>query len=153
MTSVQTSPEHWLKKAYGRDKESLRVFAVGVITYFAPEAAMRLGARWFAELADSAAFRDRYHTLRRKFWRGFITAVSVSAVVLGVLALNGHYVKERQSWLRILAAVVALTATLGRGGWDIQSIKNKTVVERIDRGMYLIGQLGALTILLLILGW
>ncbi len=68
-------------------------------------------------------------------------------------AVAGHQVRDGQSWLRIVAAILALTATLGRGGWDVQSIKGKTVVERIDRGMYLSGQLGAFALLVLILGW
>jgi hypothetical protein len=54
-------------------------------------------------------------------------------------------------WLRIAAAMLALTAALGRGGWAIQSFDGKTVVERIDRGMYRIGQLGAAALLIFVL--
>jgi len=46
---------------------------------------------------------------------------------------------------------VALTATLGRGGWGIQTIKGTSGIERIDRGMYVLSQLGATAILLLAL--
>jgi hypothetical protein len=38
---------------------------------------------------------------------------------------------------------MAITATLGRGGWAIQTLNNPTVVERVDRGMFVIAQLGA----------
>ena len=34
-------------------------------------------------------------------------------------------------------------AALGRGGWGIQSFKGTTPVERIDRALYTIEQLGA----------
>lgn len=154
-TPMKASPvrSSWLRDAYRRDKQSLRVVAVGVLAYVAPEAAIRLGARWFPELADPAPFRERYYTLRRKFWRGFGSAVAVAALALGTLTLTGHYVRDGQSWLRISAAIIALTATLARGGWDIQSIEGVTVLERIDRGMYRIGQLGAFALLVLILGW
>jgi hypothetical protein len=143
----------WLTNAYRRDKESLRVVAVGVLAYVAPEAAMRLGGGWFTELADPAPFRDRYYILRRKFWRGFVNAVAVATLALTTLTLTGHHVRDGQSWLRILAAIIALTATLARGGWEIQSIDGVTVLERVDRGMYRIGQLGAFALLVLILGW
>lgn len=148
--SVRSS---WLREAYRRDKESLRVVAVGALAYVAPEGAMRLGARWFAELADPAAFRDRYYILRQKFWRGFVHVAAIAALALAALTLTGHHVRDGQSWLRIAAAILALTATLARGGWEIQSLDGTTVVERIDRGMYRIGQLGAFALLVLILGW
>jgi hypothetical protein len=149
----------WLKGAYRRDKESLRVVAIGLLTYVVPEAASRLSSRWFPELAesapfaDSATFKEPYYVLRRKFWRGFFATVAVAILALGTLALAGHQVRTAQSWLRIVAAVIAATATLARGGWEIQSVKGRTVVERIDRGMYRIGQLSAFALLVLIFGW
>ncbi len=54
-------------------------------------------------------------------------------------------------WLRGVAVVMVLTASLGRGGWIIQSYKGNTVVERIDRGMYVLGQLGAAMLLVFVL--
>jgi hypothetical protein len=143
----------WLSSALSRDLDSTRVFCIGIVAYVAPNAGMRLGARWFDELKDPAAFSERFHILRRKFWNGFAKAVVVAMSALGGLALAGHGTPNAVSWLRIFAAILALTATLGRGGWDIQSYKGQTVVERIDRGMYLIGQLGAFALLVLLLGW
>jgi hypothetical protein len=47
--------------------------------------------------------------------------------------------------------MLALTTALGRGGWTIQTWAGTTVVERIDRGMYVIGQLGAAALLIFVL--
>ena len=54
-------------------------------------------------------------------------------------------------WLRVLAVIVALTAALGRGGWAIQTFEGDTVAERVDRGMYVLGQLGAASLLIFVL--
>lgn len=84
--------------------------------------------------------------------RSALTVIAVVALVLlfqhlrkGGLSLAGD------DWLRIAAAMLALTAALGRGGWTIQSWDGTTVVERIDRGMYVIGQLGAAALLIFVL--
>jgi hypothetical protein len=50
--------------------------------------------------------------------------------------------------LRIGAVTLALMAALGRGGWAIQSYKGTTPIERIDRGLYVIEQLGAAALLI-----
>lgn len=51
----------------------------------------------------------------------------------------------------MVAVFVALAAALGRGGWRIQTCKSETAAERIDRGMYVLGQLGAAALLVFIL--
>jgi hypothetical protein len=63
----------------------------------------------------------------------------------GSLSLHGD------TWLRIGAAMLALVAALGRGGWSIQTYKGATIPERIDRGMYMVEQLGAAAILIFVL--
>ena len=47
---------------------------------------------------------------------------------------------------------MALTATLGRGGRGIETFPQETIIERIDRDMLMIAQLGATTFLLIALG-
>ena len=74
-----------------------------------------------------------------------IGLVLVGRHVAGGLALPGP------DWLRVLAATMALTAAIGRGGWMIQSWGGNTVVERIDRAMYVIGQVGAAALLVFVL--
>ena len=63
----------------------------------------------------------------------------------------GHPIPDGWEWLRLLAVSVALLAALGRGGWLIQTWKDDTVIERVDRGMYRVGQLGAAALLILIM--
>ena len=53
--------------------------------------------------------------------------------------------------LRLFAIFLALLSALGRGGWEIQTFKGDTVVERVDRAMYKVGQLGAAVLLILIM--
>ena len=64
------------------------------------------------------------------------------------LVVAGYTVADKSFCLRLVAIIIALTASLGRGGWNIQSYKGKTVIERIDRGMFVLSQLGATVILL-----
>ena len=133
--------------------DTLRVFGVGVLAYISPSLAIRYGALWFSELADHSEWIDRFRILRRKYWRAFFTVSGVAVLALGTALALGHHPTTPDKWLRILAATLALTATLGRGGWAIQSFKGATIVERIDRGMYVLSQLGATVILLLLLAW
>ena len=87
--------------------------------------------------------------MRKRFWRGFIFAGGTTAVILGVQAHLGLLIDaDLRYWLRIAAVLLALTATLGRGGWEIQTPKNRTIIERIDRGMYVLSQLGATALLM-----
>jgi hypothetical protein len=132
--------------------ESLRVTTVGVVSYLSTEAALVLGRRWFQELKTPDEWRPRFQVLRRRLWRSAALVVAVAATVLAVLAYSSRAPDEVHEWLRVGAAVVALTASLGRGGWAIQSFKGCTIVERIDRGMFVLSQLGATALLLIALG-
>ena len=126
----------------------MKIFILGVIIYFSKSLFFKIGSRWFNELRNREDFEERATILRKNFWKSFL----LSLVVIGITALYlvqvGHAVPDKSFCLRLLAIVIALTASLGRGGWNIQSYKGKTVIERIDRGMFVISQLGATVILL-----
>jgi hypothetical protein len=132
--------------------EALRVTILGFCLYVSPQLFLTVGPMWFEELQESEAWESRAQTLHRKFWRAFGLVVGLVFVVTTVLFWRGciHALSLHQV-LRLFAVILALTATLGRGGWDIQSYKGRTVIERIDRGMYVLSQLGATTLLLILL--
>jgi hypothetical protein len=129
-------------------RDSLQVLCLSFLLLTIPPAFRSLAAAWYPAETYNAGAR----TLRRRFWRSVVMVVAVVALVLvaqnlraGCLSLAGD------DWLRIAAAMLALTTALGRGGWTIQTWAGTTVVERIDRGMYVIGQLGAAALLIFVL--
>ena len=72
--------------------------------------------------------------------RGLFRVVfGLTAIVLAVLYLADAFPNGPRNWLRIFAATVAMTGTLGRGGVGIWTFPQKTVVERIDRGESFLG--------------
>lgn len=132
--------------------ESIKILILGVIVYVSSRLFFRLGARWFPELRPPGQFQDRVATLRKRFWRSFFVVVGTTAVVLVMQYVSGSFPNAARNWLRVAAANVALVATLGRGGWAIQSFNGQTIVERIDRGMFVLSQVGATILLLFALG-
>ncbi len=134
---------------------TVRTLVLGFCVYLCPPLFVVLARRWFPT-EYSGDGRDDHErtarTLRRRFWRGFALSAGVVAVVLVAQwwRLDGLDF-GRDDWLRVVAVVIVLTAALGRGGWAIQSWDGDTVVERIDRGMHVIAQLGAAALLVLVL--
>ncbi len=134
---------------------TVRTFVLGFCVYFCPPLFLIFARRWFP--VEYSGDKDDQHertarTLRRRFWRGFALSAGVVAAVLVAQwwRLDGIDF-GRDDWLRVVAVVMVLTAALGRGGWTIQSWDGDTVVERIDRGMHVIAQLGAAMLLVFVL--
>ena len=134
--------------------ESIKILLLGVIIYLLPPGLFfRLGGRWFPEeLTEPNPFPDRVAILRRRFWWAFSVVFGLIAVVLAGSYVLGSFPNGPRNWLRIIAVGVALTATLGRGGRGIETFPQETIIERIDRGMFMISQLGATAFLLIALG-
>ncbi len=87
--------------------------------------------------------------IRRKFWQSALMIIGVVILVLFLQYIQrGRLPLALGDWLRIAAVILALMAALGRAGWAIQTWKGSTVAERIDRGMYMIEQLGAAALLI-----
>jgi hypothetical protein len=126
----------------------MKIFILGMIVYFSKNIFFKLGSHWFEELKDKEGFEKRASTLRENFWKSFFLSFAVIGAVVSYLVYTGHTVIDRNFCLRLVAIMLALTASLGRGGWNIESNKGKTVIERIDRGMFVLSQLGATVILL-----
>lgn len=72
-----------------------------------------------------------------------------SDISYSVLFFNAHFTTKH--CFQVAGAFIALTAVLGRGGWGIQTASGETVLEKIDRGMFVISELGAIGILLFVL--
>ena len=134
--------------------ESIKILLLGVIVYLlSPGLFFRLGGRWFSELkTPNEEFRRRATILRRRFLRAVVGVFILLTVVLAGLCLVGLFPNGLQNWLRVIAAFLALSATLGRGGRSIETFPQETVVERIDRGMFVIAQVGTTVLLLVALG-
>ena len=134
--------------------ESIKILLLGVIIYLlSPGLFFRFGGRWFPEeLTEPNPFPDRVAILRRRFWGAFSVVFGLIAVVLAGSYVLGSFPNGPRNWLRIIAVGVALTATLGRGGRGIETFPQETIIERIDRGMFMISQLGATAFLLIALG-
>ena len=133
--------------------ESIKILLLGVIVYlFSLNLFFRVGGCWFPELEATSKVRCRVTTLRQRFWWAFAAVLTLLVIVLAVLYLLDAFPNGLRNHLRIAAALVALTATLGRGGRAIETFPQQTVVERIDRGMFVIAQLGTTVLLLVALG-
>lgn len=131
--------------------EHLRVIILGVSIYVFPTLSRWLAARWFALEYSSLKnpdFDTRAHLMRQRFWRGtFWVIFAVGIGLLSAWAWQRSLDLSLANWLRIIAASMALVASLGRAGYAIQTWKQETVMERIDRGMHVFGQLGAVAFL------
>ncbi len=127
----------------------MKVLILGIVVYISKDLFFKLGQNWFEELKDKEGFTGRVSALRKSFWKAF-------AISCAVVFLSGIYIVQTSQvtlnshlFIRLSAIIVALTAALGRGGWQIESYGNSTIVERIDRGMYSLSQIGATVMLLL----
>ena len=131
--------------------DRVQVLCLGFLLLTAPPAFRWLAAIWYPALYGPDAGPQHHDTariLRRKFWKSAVTVF----VVLSLVILLRHLRKDAlplagDAWLRIAAVTLALMAALGRGGWGIQSFTGTTPVERIDRGLYMLEQLGAAALL------
>ena len=111
-----------------------RMVLLGFCVYLSPKRFDMLAARWFpgeftgeAKLGHSRSAR----IIRVRFWKAAATTTGVvGAILVAVLFLRGSVTMSAGDWVRVTAAVTALTAALGRGGWPIQTWKSTTVVER-----------------------
>lgn len=127
----------------------MKILVLGVLVYISKNLFFVVGRKWFEELQDHEGFSDRVDSLRRNFWKGFLISFVVVTTSAAYMVLSGQIFVSGDLIIRLCAVIIALTASLGRGGWRIQSYGSNTVVERIDRGMFVGSQIGATVLLLL----
>lgn len=130
-------------------ESSLKLFFVGFCLYFFPRPYRYLARKWFDAKEKPEFWEERSIILRKRFWHAFQMIVISLGVLIFILYLNGVFKNSLGLWFRVLASIFLLTATLGRAGWDIQSLSGGTYLERIDRGMFIISQLGGTGLLIL----
>ena len=133
-------------------ESSLKVFILGCVLYFSSRPAFYvLAKKWFPDPKIPDGLTKRVNNMKRNFWKSVLL---VSVLIILVLAIQFYFFNAKFStkhWLQLTGIFIALTAALGRAGWGIQTCANDTILERIDRGMYVISQLGATCILLFVL--
>ncbi len=133
-------------------RDCFRVLALGLLLLTIPSTFERRAAAWYP--AEYGTGADAHHAdsarmIRRKFWQSALMIIGVVILVLFLQYIQrGRLPLALGDWLRIAAVILALMAALGRAGWAIQTWKGSTVAERIDRGMYMIEQLGAAALLI-----
>jgi hypothetical protein len=137
-------------------RDRLQILCLGFLLLTMPPAFRSLAAAWYPELYGAGTNADQHYkaaqTLRHRFRRStFLVVATLALVLLLQYFRKGGLSLATSDCLRIAAAVLALIAALGRGGWTIQSWSGNNPVERIDRGLYLIEQLGAAALLVFVL--
>ncbi len=125
---------------------SAKLFALALGIYFCPPLFDRLMTRWYPDEQ-----RDVARVLRRRLWG----SLAVVVAILGAVLLFQHWGKDgfvlnEGDGLRVVAVAMAVTAALARGGWSIQSWKGTSVVERVDRAVFVVTQLGVAVLLVFI---
>ena len=131
--------------------ESVKVLILGIVIYISVKLFFKLGARWFEELEKKSNFNDRALLIKKHFW--------TATLQTGLILLTGVYLISDCTYLefwhahslKLIGVFIALNASLGRGGWQIQSAIGDTIVERIDYGFFKISQLGTTVIFLMLL--
>lgn len=132
----------------------MRLAVATLILYFAPrwQVFRSFHSRWWPNEVNPDQLEKNARVMRRRFWASFALVLLVVLLTVLVIRISELLPEVTLKYmLRATAVTVALTATLGRGGWDIQTYMGQTICERIDRSMYNISQLGAVAILLLAL--
>lgn len=131
-------------------KRFAKTVVVGVVLYLTERGSFDLASRWFqSEVPGREWWKSKAETMQRRFWKSALAVWSVIGVVIAFRLWMGRV--NSMPWFRVLGVALALTATLGRGGWGIQTIDGDSLPERIDRGMFVTSQLGATGILLFLL--
>lgn len=131
--------------------ESVKVFFLGMLIYISGNLFFKIGSKWFPELRNKNDFETRVAILRKNFWKSVFLNVVVIFGAFYIISWLGLATWNEKIILRMIAIIAALSAALGRGGWEIQSYKGSTIIERIDRGMFKLSQLGAAVFLLIVL--
>jgi ABC-type arginine/histidine transport system permease subunit len=88
----------------------------------------------------AAADNNSVNVVFRAFWMSLVL-VLVSALVGAVLGVFfglviGTVSSRIISWLQIAGASVLLWGTLFVRGWEIQTFKGQTLIERVNRWIY-----------------
>ena len=125
---------------------SAKLFVLALGISFCPALFDRLMTRWYPDEERHLA-----RVLRRRLWGSLAVVVAIiGAVLLFQHWGSGGLVLNEGDWLRVLAVSVAVTAALARAGSPIQSWAGTSVIERVDRVVFVVTQLGVAVLLVFI---
>lgn len=107
--------------------------------------------KFFPDEYNNPNFRRASGQLRKKLHSAAgVNFVFFIIVMIGIWSVWG--IKPTiLNCIKAGAAYIALTITLGRGGWSIQTFDGNTISERIDRTIYKLAQYINVAILLVAL--
>ncbi|EOX3819317.1 hypothetical protein ACPGBC_000013 [Enterobacter quasiroggenkampii] len=130
----------------------MKILIASIMLLFVP----KKGFEWYVK----TFFLDEYNNpnfshassqLRKKLHSAVIVNLAFFAIVLiGIWYFWGIELTV-MNFVKAVSAYIALTVTLGRGGWNIQTWKGNTLSERIDRTIYKLAQYINVAILLITL--
>ena len=132
----------------------MRLIIASLVLYFSPtwRVFRWLHSRWWPGEVEPEQLEEHARRMRNRLWSSFAKVLFLVVVTITILRFTNVLESLPSRYLfRASAATVALTATLGRAGWAMQTWDGNTICERIDRGMFFVSQLGATSILLLAL--
>ncbi len=129
--------------------DRIKISILALILLFISESCFRaLSSKWYEEIPQDD---ERPSIFRKRVLSAITICLLLFICVVMFQIVHFKYQPTLKYYLQILAVYIALVSSLCRGGWDIQSYKGETVVERVDRGLFAISQVGATMILLFIL--
>ena len=130
----------------------MKILIASILLLFFP----KKGFEWyvktfFLDEYNNPNFSDASCQLRKKLHSAVIVNFAFFAIVMiGIWYFWGIELTV-MNFVKAVSAYIALTVTLGRGGWSIQTWKGNTLSERIDRTIYKLAQYINVAILLITL--
>ena len=127
-----------------------RVVWLGLCVYFCPWLFACLWRKWCPDEREDIP--DIAVSLCKRFWcRSILIGTGIVLLLFVSIAAGNSPISDPGDWVRVLAAYLALVTALSHGEWCIQTWGGNSPIERINRGMYVVGQTGAAALLILIL--
>lgn len=92
--------------------------------------------KFYEEDYNLSNFDESTNKIRKNLRRGLWTNLIVFVFIILFVWWRYHPQLTWFNGIKVLAAYLALTVTLGRGGWAIQTFKGGSLPERIDNTIY-----------------
>lgn len=130
----------------------MKILIASILLLFCPKKGFeRYVKTFFLDEYNNPNFSDASGQLRKKLHSAVIVNLAFFAIVMiGIWYFWGIELTA-MNLVKAVSAYIALTVTLGRGGWSIQTWKGNTLSERIDRTIYKVAQYINVAILLVTL--
>lgn len=144
-----------------------KLFFLGVLLFCSPKLFIKCGRCLFPQdfenehsvgeiIKSSNLFRDSFLYALKFNVLFFMIIIATIYFMFGDGLLLRYYEKHMLLYIdliKVISAFIALTVTLGRGGWAIQTNKGNSLTERIDKGIFKISQYVSVSIMLVTILW